>query len=103
MEATSILLFGECTAEAGKFRVKVDGKPVAGRWGQEKDSDLFNGNMWKNGNGFMNFEVIRGLEPSVPHLVEIEPVFEEGKAQDLKLESICVAGGKATVAPAENH
>ena len=103
VEATSILLFGECTAEAGKFRVKVDGKPVAGRWGQEKDSDLFNGNMWKNGNGFMNFEVIRGLDPSVPHLVEIEPVFEEGKAQDLKLESICVAGGKATVKMAENH
>jgi len=31
---------------------------------------------------------------------EIEPVFGSAKAQDLKIESICVAGGPATVAPA---
>ena len=33
----------------------------------------------------------------MPHLLEIEPVFDDTKAQELKLESICVAGGKATV------
>jgi lysophospholipase L1-like esterase len=103
VEATAILLFGECTAESGKFRVKIDGKPVTGKGGQDKDSDLFDGNRWKNGNGFLVYEVARGLDPSVPHLVEIEPVFDEAKAQELKLESICVAGGKAAVAPAENH
>ena len=103
VEATSILLFGECTAESVKFCVKVDGKPVTGKWGQAKDSDLFDGNMWKTGNGFMLYEVARGLDPSVPHLVEIEPVFDEAKAQELKLESICVAGGRAAVTIAENH
>ena len=103
VQATAILLFGESTAESGKFRVKIDGKPVTGKGGQDKDSDLFDGNRWKNGNGFLVYEVARGLDPSVPHLVEIEPVFDEAKAQELKLESICVAGGKAAVAPAENH
>ena len=97
IEASSILLFGECTADSGKFRVKLDGKPITGKWGQDKDSELFNGNLWKNGNGFLLYEVARGLDPSVPHLLEIEPVFENDKTQELKLESICVAGGKATV------
>ena len=100
IEATSILLFGECTADSGKFRVKLDGKPVTGKWGQDKDSDLFDGNLWKNGNGFLLYEVARGLDPSVPHLLEIEPVFDDAKPQELKLESICVAGGKATVVSA---
>ena len=97
VEAASILLFGECTADSGRFRIKLDGKPVTGKWGQEKGSDLFEGNRWKNGNGFLLYEVARGLDPSVPHLLEIEPVFDDAKAQELKLESICVAGGKATV------
>ena len=97
VEAASILLFGECTADSGRFRVKLDGKPVTGKWGQEKGSDLFDGNRWKNGNGFLLYEVVRGLDPNTPHLLEIEPVFDDTKAQELKIESICVAGGKATV------
>lgn len=103
VEATTILLFGECTAESGKFRVKVDGKPVTGKWGQDKDSDLYTGNKWKNGNGFLVYEVARGLDPAVPHLVEIEPVFDDAKGEELKLESICVAGGRASITAADNH
>jgi hypothetical protein len=41
-------------------------------------------------------EVARGLDPNVPHVVEIVPLFEEGKDQEVRLESICVAGGAAT-------
>jgi len=52
---------------------------------------------WKNGNGFLLYEVARGLDPNTPHLLEIEPVFDDTKAQELKIESLCVAGGKATV------
>ncbi len=90
-------MLAEVTADSGRFRVKLDGKPITGKWGQDKDSDQFNGNLWKNGNGFLLYELARGLDPSVPHLQEIEPVFEEAKPQELKLESLCVAGGKATV------
>jgi len=38
-----------------------------------------------------------GLDPAVPHVVEIVPVFAEDKDQEVRLESICVAGGVATV------
>jgi len=97
VEATAILLFGESTADSCRFRVLVDGVAVTGKGRQEKGADWFEGNRWKTGNGFLLWEVACGLDPSVPHLVEIEPVFDSGKAQELKLESICVAGGKATV------
>jgi len=97
VEATAILLFGESTADSCRFRVLVDGVAVTGKGGQEKGADWFEGNRWKTGNGFLLWEVARGLDPSVPHLLEIEPVFDSAKAQELKLESICVAGGKATV------
>lgn len=96
-EATAILLFGESTADSGRFRVLVDGVAVTGKGGQEKGADWFEGNRWKTGNGFLLWEVARGLDPSVPHLLEIEPIFDSAKAQELKIESICVAGGKATV------
>ena len=98
VEATAILLFGESTADSCRFRVLVDGDAVTGKGGQEKGADWFEGNRWKTGNGFLFWEVARGLDPSVPHLLEIEPVFDSAKAQELKLESICVAGGHATLA-----
>jgi hypothetical protein len=98
VEGTAILLFGESTADSGRFRVLVDGVAVTGQGGQEKGEDWFEGNRWKTGNGFLLWEVARGLDPSVPHLIEIEPVFDNAKAQELKIESICVAGGKARVA-----
>jgi lysophospholipase L1-like esterase len=97
VEATAILLFGESTADSCRFRVLVDGVAVTGKGGQEKGADWFEGNRWKTGNGFLLWEVARGLDPGVPHLLEIEPVFDTAKAQELKLESVCVAGGKATV------
>lgn len=97
VEATAILLFGESTADSCRFRVLVDGVAVTGKGGQEKGADWFEGNRWKNGNGFLLCEVARGLDAITPHLLEIEPVFDDTKAQELKIESICVAGGKATV------
>ncbi len=97
VEATAILLFGESTVDSCRFRVLVNGVPVTGKGGQEKGADWFEGNRWKTGNGFLLWEVARGLDPSVPHLLEIEPIFDSAKAQELKTESICVAGGKATV------
>ena len=99
VEATAILLFGESTADSCRFRVLIDGVAVTGKVGQEKGADWFEGNRWKTGSGFLLWEVARGLDPSVPHLLEIEPVFDDAKSQELKIESICVAGGKATVVP----
>lgn len=100
VEAASILVFGEASAASGLFRVRIDGQPVSGKHGQVKDTDTFDGNRWKTGNGHMVFEIARGLDISRPHLVEIEPVFDAAKDQELRIESLCVAGGAATVVPA---
>jgi hypothetical protein len=97
VEATAILLFGESTADSCRFRVLVDGVALTGNGGQEKGADWFEGNRWKTGNGFQLYEVGRGLDAGTPHVLEIEPVFDDAKPQELKLESLCVAGGKATV------
>jgi len=43
------------------------------------------------------WKVGQGLETSVDHVLEIEPVFANDVEQELRLESICVAGGKAEV------
>ena len=98
VDAASILLFGEATPRSGRFRVRIDGVPVTGANGQVKDSDLFEANRWKTGNGFLWLEIARGLDTGVTHLVEIEPEFAADQDQELRIESICVAGGKATVA-----
>ncbi len=81
-----IVLFGEETTSSGKYRVFIDGVGAA-----EKDCSglRFGGNR-------QHAEVIaRGLDPKVKHLVEIHPALGEG--QELRLESICVSGGEATV------
>lgn len=98
VEAGSILLFGETGGDSGMFRVWIDGQAVTGRWGQAKGSDLFNANRFGGAKGHLTLEVARGLDPAVPHLVEIEPVLAADRMQELRLESICVAGGKAAVA-----
>ena len=97
VHGTALFLFGECTPESGRFRVWIDGKPVSGNPSQVKGTDLFEGNRWQTGNGFLYYEVARGLDPKIPHVVEIEPVFAGDKPQELRLESLCVAGGTATV------
>ena len=56
-------------------------------WKPEKQP----GRPWGRKSKFLSvllWEVARGLDPSVPHLLEIEPVFDSAKAQELKLESI---------------
>lgn len=93
VNASSIILFGEATAGSGRFRVRINNELVT-----TKDGDTFDANRWKNGNGHLVIELARGLDPSKPHLVEIEPVFDETKDQELRIESLCVAGGRATVA-----
>ncbi len=100
VQAASILLFGEATPTSGRFRVRIDGTILTGRPDQITGSDLFDGNRWKTGNGHLVIELARDLDPATPHLLEIEPVFDPAEIQELRIESICVAGGAATIEPA---
>jgi lysophospholipase L1-like esterase len=97
VSAQSIVLYGESTPSSATFRVIIDGKAVTGKGGQKEKSDLFDANRWQQGNGPLAFEVARDLDPAMEHDVIIEPVFSTTTPQELRLESICVAGGKATV------
>ena len=59
-----------------------------------KGSDLFEGNRWKNGNGFLLYGVARGLDAGTPHLLEIKPVVDDAKVQEPRIENICMVGGQ---------
>lgn len=97
VDASAIMLFGEGTLQSGRFRVLIDGVALVGNGSQIKGTDEFDANRWKTGNGFLWVELARGLDTAKPHLVEIVPLFAADQEQELRLESICVAGGKATV------
>ncbi len=101
INASHLILFGEASAQSGRFRVKIDGQPLTGRPGQKKDEDSFEANRWGGGYGFLVYDLAGGLPTDTDHLVEIEPLFLDGKEQELRLESLCVAGGQATVVAAE--
>jgi lysophospholipase L1-like esterase len=94
------MLFGEATKTSGKYRVWIDGKPVEHEspWTKEK-TDLFDGGAFAQrigGNGHHAQVIATGLDASKEHVLEIEPVLEPG--QELRFESLCVAGPAAAVA-----
>jgi lysophospholipase L1-like esterase len=95
VEAATVLLFGEASPESGTFRILVDGAPLLRKDGNAM-TEVHDANRWKAGNGHLVIELARGLDPAVPHLIEIQPLFDDADRQ-LRIESICVAGGKATV------
>ena len=86
IRAQSALLYGEATPQAGKYQVRIDGGG-----GKTYDS----GAMTKNGNARYVQIIAEGLDSNQEHRIEITPQLEAG--QELRLESICVAGAPATV------
>jgi hypothetical protein len=97
VQAASVLLFGEATQTSGQFRILIDGKPTRDQHGSNKGKEIFEGNRWSTGTGHLVIEAVRDLNPALPHLLEIIPLFAADKEQELRLESICVAGGAATI------
>lgn len=86
VRGNSVLLFGDGTPISGRYEVRIDG-------GEPKTYDP--GKNAKNGN-FRHVQFIaEGLASDVEHLIEITPVLADG--QELRIESVCVAGAPATV------
>ncbi len=95
----NVLLFGETTLQTGKYRAYIDGdlvqrfdnqgKPVA----PEFDPGAFGKAI--NGNGHHVQVIATGLNPNVDHTLEIEPIFAADTEQELRFESVCVAGALA--------
>jgi lysophospholipase L1-like esterase len=99
LSASMVMLYGESTPGSAKYRVTLDGKIVPRKADDGKivadefDAAAF-GKML-GGNAFLVQVLAEGLDPAVEHALEIQPVFSGDGQQELRLESICVAGGKA--------
>jgi len=95
-------LFGESTPQSVSFRAFIDGKAVIrqGAAADDPDRNLFDpGKFARQNSGNVHLDILLSddLDPSVPHTLEIEPIFALSSAGELRIESICVAGGDAWV------
>lgn len=83
------LLFGESTLQSGKYRVMIDGQPSPFKDGDEPG--VFNASGARFGGNMHHVRVVaQGLDATATHTLEIQPMLEPG--QELRLESVCVAG-----------
>jgi len=100
-----VMLFGETTPKSGKYRVWIDGKPTPRKNGEGKviAQDFDGGEFAKrvNGNAHLVQVLVEGLDAAAEHTLEIEPVFDPAVTQELRIESICVAGHGAAVTAAK--
>ncbi len=101
---TMVMLYGESTPRSCKYRVLIDGVLVTRTVANQKEPlvEFDAGVLGRaaNGNAHHVQVLAQGLDPVVEHTLEIVPVFA-GADQELRLESICVAGGKAAVMHAQ--
>ncbi len=97
---TMVMVFGESTPKSGKFRARIDGKLVEHKDGKQtgvRDFDAGRLGVIMKANSHMVEILAEGLDGAQEHTLEIEPVFAAGLEQELRIESICVAGEKAAV------
>ncbi len=96
-----VLLFGESTPTSGKFRVILDGKLVPRKSPDGKQSfpefDAAAFAKRLHGKAYLVQVLAEGLDPAVEHTLRIEPILVDGGGQELRMESLCVAGGQARV------
>ena len=99
VRASYVMVFGEATTTSGKFRVRIDGKPHSYTTpGEKEPTDLYDMTSERfKGNWNYHQTIVENLDASVPHVLEIEPVLDANAEQELRIESLCVAGGAAEV------
>jgi lysophospholipase L1-like esterase len=102
-----VLLFGEGTPKSCKYRAYIDGKLVEHTPGGAKEPlkefDSANVAGRANGNTHHWQVIAENLDAGADHTIEIEPVFAQDKEQELRIESVCVAGGDAKVFPIQTE
>ncbi|MHC4886037.1 MAG: SGNH/GDSL hydrolase family protein [Planctomycetota bacterium] len=96
-KADSVLLFGEETTKSGKYLAFVDGEPCTWmKW--EKTFTEFDLNSTRYGGNRQHYRMLKtGLDPTKVHTLEIRPLFSKEDPQELRFESICLAGGEAKI------
>ena len=84
VRASDIMIFGEMTKQSGSYQVRIDGSEA-----KKCSAKCADGNM-------RLVEIIaEGLDSSREHAIEITPLLEAGG--ELRIESVCAAGGPAAV------
>lgn len=94
-----VMLFGESTPKSTKYRAYIDGKLVERKSEDGRTLLEFDGaqlGALVKGNSHHVQAIATALDPNIEHTLKIEPRFS-GSAEELRLESICVAGGAAKV------
>ncbi len=92
-QGSMALLFGEATLISGKLLVKIDGQPAC----EQNSEGLYNAHC-AGGNMHWVPLLAHNLDPAKKHLLELIPQLTEG--QELRIESVCVAGAQgASVSP----
>jgi len=101
VRASYVMAFGEATLTSGKYRVFIDGKPhTYTPHGAKEPTDLYDMTSARfNGNWNYHQTIVENLDPNVAHVLEIEPVLDAAAEQELRIESLCVAGGPAEITP----
>jgi lysophospholipase L1-like esterase len=96
-----VLLFGEGTPQSGKYRAYLDSKLVERPAGKETVTEFDAAGIAgpAHGNAHHYQVLAEHLDPAVEHSLKIEPLLSADKEQELRLESVCVAGGDAKVYP----
>lgn len=100
-----VLLFGEGTPKSGKYRVYIDGIVVSHKpnGAPAALTEYDAGDLARRSNGNVHHVnvVATGLDLTREHTLEIEPIFDADSEQELRLESVCVAGGEARIEAAQ--
>lgn len=84
VQGSDLMLFGEQTKISGSYSVKID----------DREPRKYSA-VCADGNMRLVQIIAEGLDPATEHTVEILPDLTEG--QELRLESLCAAGGKVSV------
>ncbi len=84
---STVMFFGVSAPHSGKCKVVIDG--------EEKEVNTCQ--LGPNNTGRMWVLVAEELDPAKEHTMDIIPLFEDGKAEELCIESICVAGANAGI------
>ncbi len=85
---SSVLLFGESTLTSGSYRLTVNGEST--------DYDASKLARHANGNTHLVHHLAANLDPNAVHSLTIMPRLCS-KFHELRLESLCIAGGEACV------
>ena len=96
---STVLFFGESTPRCCRYRVLIDGQPATRTVNGEIVPEFDAAHLGKacQGNAHLWTVIAEGLDPAMDHTLEIQPIVAADAPGELRLESICVAGGQAKV------